>query len=50
LCRADASVAPLLSAVAPIWLLQLPWLSNAEQRESLRRATGSRTSVPLTKR
>ena len=37
LCRADASVAPLLSAVAPTWLLQLPWLSNAEQRESLRR-------------
>jgi DNA-binding winged helix-turn-helix (wHTH) protein/tetratricopeptide (TPR) repeat protein len=37
LCRADASVAPLLSAVAPTWLLQLPWLSNTEQRESLRR-------------
>jgi len=37
LCRADTSVAPLLSAVAPAWLLQLPWLSNAEQRESLRR-------------
>ncbi len=37
LCRADASVAPLLSAVAPTWLLQLPWLSNADQRESLGR-------------
>jgi DNA-binding winged helix-turn-helix (wHTH) protein/tetratricopeptide (TPR) repeat protein len=37
LCRVDASVAPLLSAVAPTWLLQLPWLSTAEQRESLRR-------------
>jgi DNA-binding winged helix-turn-helix (wHTH) protein/tetratricopeptide (TPR) repeat protein len=37
LCRVDASVAPLLSAVAPIWLLQLPWLSTAEERENLRR-------------
>ncbi len=37
LCRFDASVALLLSAVAPTWLLQLPWLSTPEQRESLRR-------------
>jgi DNA-binding winged helix-turn-helix (wHTH) protein/tetratricopeptide (TPR) repeat protein len=37
LCRVDASVPPLLSAVAPTWLLQLPWLSTAEQRESLGR-------------
>ncbi len=37
LCRIDVSVAPLLSAIAPTWLLQLPWLSTAEQRESLRR-------------
>ena len=34
LCRTDAAVAPLLRAVAPTWLLQLPWLSTAEQRES----------------
>ncbi len=37
LCRVDASVALLLSAVAPTWLLQLPWLSTPDQRESLRR-------------
>ncbi len=28
---------PLLRAVAPTWLLQLPWLSTAEEREALRR-------------
>jgi DNA-binding winged helix-turn-helix (wHTH) protein/tetratricopeptide (TPR) repeat protein len=37
LCRVDPSVAPLLDAVAPIWLLQLPWLSTAEERERLHR-------------
>lgn len=37
LCRDDASVAPLLSAVAPTWLLQLPWLSTPDRRESLQR-------------
>jgi len=37
LCRVDASVAPLLSAVAPMWLLQLPWLCTTEERESLHR-------------
>ncbi len=37
LCRFDPSVALLLSAVAPTWLLQLPWLSTPDQRESLRR-------------
>ena len=28
---------PLLRAVAPTWLLQLPWLSTAEERDALRR-------------
>ncbi len=37
LCRSDAAVPPLLRAVAPTWLLQLPWLSTAEQREALLR-------------
>jgi DNA-binding winged helix-turn-helix (wHTH) protein/tetratricopeptide (TPR) repeat protein len=37
LCRSDPAVAPLLRAAAPTWLLQLPWLSTAEEREALRR-------------
>jgi DNA-binding winged helix-turn-helix (wHTH) protein/tetratricopeptide (TPR) repeat protein len=37
LCHRDSTVAPLLRAVAPAWLLQLPWLSGAEEREALRR-------------
>ena len=37
LCRADTSAPSLLRAVAPTWLLQLPWLSTAEQREALLR-------------
>lgn len=37
LCRTDDSVPALLRAVAPTWLLQLPWLSSAEQREALLR-------------
>ena len=37
LCRADTEVPSLLRAVAPTWLLQLPWLSTAEQREALLR-------------
>ena len=37
LCRSDADVPALLRAVAPTWLLQLPWLSTAEQREALLR-------------
>ena len=37
LCRNDSSVVPLLRAVAPTWLLQLPWLSTADEREALRR-------------
>jgi DNA-binding winged helix-turn-helix (wHTH) protein len=36
LCRFDSSVSALLRAVAPSWLLQLPWLSSAEERDALR--------------
>lgn len=37
LARRDPAVAPLLRAVAPTWLLQLPWLSDAGHREALQR-------------
>ncbi|MGZ9060264.1 MAG: AAA family ATPase, partial [Burkholderiaceae bacterium] len=37
LCRSDNAAAPLLRAVAPTWLLQLPWLSTADERDALRR-------------
>ena len=37
LCRTDDTVPALLRAVAPTWLLQLPWLCTAEERDSLRR-------------
>ena len=37
LCRRDNDVAPLLRAVAPTWLLQLPWLSTSDERDALRR-------------
>src|SRR6202030_4710795 len=37
LCRGDSEVPSWLRAVAPTWLLQLPWLSTAEKREALRR-------------
>ncbi len=37
LCRTDDSLPSLLRSVAPTWLLQLPWLGTAEDRESLRR-------------
>ena len=37
LCRSDSAVPALLRAVAPTWLLQLPWLSTAEERDALRR-------------
>lgn len=37
LCRDDADVPPLLRLVAPTWLLQLPWLSNVDEREGLQR-------------
>ncbi|MET0918463.1 MAG: winged helix-turn-helix domain-containing protein, partial [Burkholderiales bacterium] len=35
LCRRDSEVPSLLRAVAPTWLLQLPWLSTTEEREAL---------------
>jgi DNA-binding winged helix-turn-helix (wHTH) protein len=37
LCRRDAALAELIRAVAPTWLLQLPWLSSAAERDALRR-------------
>ncbi|HSS70398.1 MAG TPA: AAA family ATPase, partial [Casimicrobiaceae bacterium] len=37
LCRTDSTLVSLLRAVAPTWLLQLPWLSTADEREALRR-------------
>jgi DNA-binding winged helix-turn-helix (wHTH) protein len=36
LCRGNPDAAPLLRAVAPTWLLQLPWVSTAQEREALR--------------
>jgi hypothetical protein len=36
LCRRNPDVPALLRAVAPTWLLQLPWVSTAEEREALR--------------
>jgi DNA-binding winged helix-turn-helix (wHTH) protein len=37
LCRKDADLHALLRTVAPTWLLQLPWLGTAEERDALRR-------------
>jgi DNA-binding winged helix-turn-helix (wHTH) protein/tetratricopeptide (TPR) repeat protein len=37
LCRNDADLTSLLRTVAPTWLLQLPWLGSAEERDALRR-------------
>lgn len=37
LCRKDSGLPGLLRSIAPTWLLQLPWLSTAEEREALRR-------------
>src|SRR4030095_3563158 len=37
LCRGASGGPALLRAVARTWLLQLPWLSTAEEREALRR-------------
>lgn len=37
LCRSDPTLPVLLRAVAPTWLLQLPWLSTTEERDALRR-------------
>ena len=36
LCRIDSSLVSLLRAVAPTWLLQLPWFTTAEERDALR--------------
>jgi len=37
LCRRDKALPELIRSVAPTWLLQLPWLASAEEREALRR-------------
>ncbi|MHC8354482.1 ATP-binding protein [Pseudomonas sp. LB3P81] len=37
LCRSDPTLPALMRAVAPTWLLQLPWLSTTEERDALRR-------------
>jgi len=37
LCRTDSTLPALLRQVAPTWLLQLPWLSTAEERDAVRR-------------
>jgi predicted ATPase/DNA-binding winged helix-turn-helix (wHTH) protein len=37
LCQLDNTAPALLRAVAPSWLTQLPWLSNAQERDALRR-------------
>ena len=37
LCRIDSTVIALLRAVAPTWLLQLPWFSTSDERDALRR-------------
>jgi tetratricopeptide (TPR) repeat protein len=37
LCRIDSTLLSLLRAVAPTWLLQLPWFSTPAEREELRR-------------
>jgi DNA-binding winged helix-turn-helix (wHTH) protein/tetratricopeptide (TPR) repeat protein len=37
LCRTDSTVPALLRTVAPAWLLQLPWLCTADERDALRR-------------
>jgi DNA-binding winged helix-turn-helix (wHTH) protein/tetratricopeptide (TPR) repeat protein len=36
-CRRDAAAVALLRAVAPAWLVQLPWLTTPEERDGLRR-------------
>lgn len=37
LCRSDPALPTLMRTVAPTWLLQLPWLSTAQERDALRR-------------
>lgn len=36
LCQRDERASTLLRAVAPMWLLQLPWLCREDERETLR--------------
>lgn len=36
-CRRDPALGEQVRAVAPTWLLQLPWLATAAEREALRR-------------
>ena len=47
LCRRDPDVVPLLRTVAPTWLLQLPWLSDAAEREALRRELAGATQARM---
>jgi DNA-binding winged helix-turn-helix (wHTH) protein len=37
ICRSDQTLVALMRAVAPTWLLQMPWLSSDAEREVLRR-------------
>ncbi len=37
LCRADRTASDLLRTVAPFWLMQLPWITTGDERETLRR-------------
>ena len=37
LCRTDPTLPALMRAVAPTWLLQLPWLSTTQEKDALRR-------------
>lgn len=36
-CRQDPALPALMRSVAPTWLLQLPWLGSADDRDALRR-------------
>src|SRR5689334_10364917 len=40
LCRTDGALASTMRAIAPTWLLQLPWLIGEVDREGLRRELG----------
>jgi DNA-binding winged helix-turn-helix (wHTH) protein len=44
LCRVDSTVVALLRAVAPTWLLQLPWFNTADERDALRRELAGATA------
>ncbi|QKG65581.1 AAA family ATPase [Pseudomonas sp. B14-6] len=37
LCRSDPTLPALMRAVAPTWLLQLPWLNTPQEKDALRR-------------